>query len=185
MPTDITMQSHDDAGVFYHHDASRKYVTYILVFARDEGIHGVGGHDVDVEFVRSYYDDDGKPLKFFLSCHSRMEGRWVEASKMTYTDDHRPIVYAALGTHAHYESVGVWVRGFGFANDVARDDVRFESRIRLIPIDDPLTFLSRFTPDHWQWNATTDKLPGAPRGRLACLLNRFFLPLSTWMRKRI
>lgn len=101
--------------VYVYWDRKNKFVSFVLVYCFDTGIHHVGSHVTDVEFVRAYYDDALQPTKWFLSCHTNKDGHWIEINDVK---SDRLVVWVARGTHAHYPKPGTWVRIVGLANDV-------------------------------------------------------------------
>jgi hypothetical protein len=110
--------------VYWHRktDAEpEQFVSFVLMYCFDTGIHNVGSHVTDVEFVRVYYDDDFKAIKWFLSCHTNRDGHWVRQRELTR-------VWVARGTHAHYPGPGTWVRAGGVANDVCSSGVEWKPK---------------------------------------------------------
>ena len=162
----------ENRAIFYFHNKEEKYISYVITYKQDDGIHGFGKHINDIEFVRVFYEEK----KYYLSQHSRDQGMYLE--KLNYNDKYnRNIVYVALGTHAHYPSPGLWIRGFLFANDKTNDGIIWNP-VNLIEITNVEDFRNRFGNGMMQWYADTKDLVGAPTGKILNVLYRFFYPIS-------
>jgi hypothetical protein len=174
--------------VYYHHNVGLKYVTYIVCFRQDGGIHGIGAHAVDVEFVRVFYDSNFRVTGYFLSEHGRDQGMYLtEARRRSLTSGFGTlnacvnVVWVARNTHAMYPGPGVWVRGFGFASDVVRaGQILLSKDVPLVKLDE-LYFKGLFGDNHSQCLALPKEIPGAPTSWN--LMYRFLYPLSKRIRK--
>ena len=159
--------------IYFKHNELEKYITYVLFYQHDYGIHDVGAHKYDVEFVRVFYGEK----KYFLSQHGRDQGLYTDKLQ---TLNGRPIVYVAKNTHAHYPNKGIWLRGFCFANDVTRKDIVFDPSNNIIQISNVEDFQNKLGLGKMQWNAYPNDIIGAPKN--CYFWYRFFLPLSKRIR---
>lgn len=178
----IDLQSCYSNPIYYYHNKGEKYITYVLFYKFDGGIHGFGSHKIDVEFVRVFYNDKSEPIRYFLSEHSKDQGMYVDVSKVMLDENKRPTFFVALNTHAHYPSNGVWVRCFCFANDVCGRYKHWDPSENIIQIEDPEHIRTKFGDGHMQWFAETSKLVGQPK-RWG-FIYRFLYPLSNMIRVR-
>lgn len=161
-----------NASIYYFHNVEEKYISYVITYKQDDGIHGFGKHIDDVEFVRVFYEEN----KYFLSQHSRDQGLYI--NNLKYDEKYkRNIVYVALGTHAHYPEIGTWIRGFFFANDKTNNGIVWDP-INLVEITDIEEFRNKYGNGKMQWYAETKDLIGAPVDKIDNLLYRFFYPIS-------
>jgi Vacuolar protein sorting-associated protein 62 len=171
----------DDTPIYYYHDEPQRFITYVVFYQQDGGIHGIGAHKYDIEFVRVFYDQTNLPTNYYLSEHGRDQGMYISHSKVEHDKvTGRPVFYIAKNTHAHYPRSGVWLRGFCCANDVASKHVLWDPIGSLEPITDPTTVADKFGAGHMQWFALPHEIPGAPKNWN--FLYRFFYPLSKRLR---
>ncbi len=159
--------------IYYKINELEKYITYVLLYQQDYGIHSIGVHKYDVEFVRVFYEDN----KYFLSQHGRDQGLYTRKLEKL---DGRPIIYVAKNTHAHYPKKGVWLRGFCFANDVTGEDIMFDPIDNITPIENIEEFQNKLGLGKMQWNAPPKDIIGAPKN--CYFWYRFFYPLSKKIR---
>lgn len=169
--------------IYYFHDTVSQYVTFVIIYQFDTGIHNVGSHKTDIEFVRVYYDDNEKPVRYYLSQHGRDQGMYLNYDKMQKNMNDRVNVYVAKGTHAHYPYKSIWVRGFCFANDITGDAFTWNPS-HFVEIKNPEEIEQQFGKGRMQWFAKTQDIIGAPTNRVMNALYRFYLPLSSNLRKR-
>jgi hypothetical protein len=175
----------DDAG------GGSPCVTYVHVYARDGGIHGIGSHAMDAELVRFYYDPVTLAVRrAFYAQHGRDQGMWLHAgssSRPPPMHEGRPVVFVARSSHASYPGAGTWVRGFCCANDKTGRGTLWDPLCdgidALAPLD-MAAFEAAFGTGgaHKQWAAAGADLAGSPSGRLANLAFRLFYPLSARVR---
>jgi hypothetical protein len=173
--------------VYYYHDTEAREVTYVLGYAHDGGASclrgsGVGSHPTDVEFVRIAYDDAGRPTKAYLSAHGRDQGTWLEGDDQILGSRDRMVVYVSLGSHAHYNNSGLYLRIFGFGTDVTSRrgcwwHVPVASLCRLSE-EDVANIHANLGSGRMQWRAKSDALVGCPKNALLAGLYRFAYPLS-------
>lgn len=168
----------EDTPIYFYHDNINKYITYVLIYAYDSGIHNAGSHITDIEFVRVFYDENGNILKYYLSEHGRDSGLYCNENCIK-----DKTVYVAKGTHAHYPTPSIWLRGFGFANDVTRKDIIWKPK-NIIEITNPQDILSTFGGGRAQWYARPEDIIGAPQGKFINFIYRFFLPISRSIRNK-
>jgi hypothetical protein len=181
-----------DAPLYYRWDAAERHVTYVHVYPADGGLHGVGGHAGDVEFVRFYYaeapagDAGGVSItRAYYAAHGRDQGAWVEGRRVPRDSaTGRPLVFVARSTHASYPAPGCWPRIFFVGNDHAygargavavADGGVWDPADALVPLSDDPALLP---PGLMQWRADAHELTGVPRGRVAATLYRLLYPLS-------
>lgn len=175
--TNIFTTISDDTHLYYWHDEAEKYITYVVFYQQDGGIHGIGTHKYDIEFVRVFYDENCQPTRYYLSEHGRDQGLYIAHDKVKKDKvTGRAVFYIAKKTHANYPSAGIWVRGFCFANDVTAEDVRWDPCKSLEAITDPSAISQKFGDGHMQWYAATQDIAGAPTSWY--FWYRFFYPLS-------
>ena len=164
---------HANATLYYTHDAEARAVTYVILFTRDAGYNvlgqRVGGHAVDVEFVRVHYGEP-RPATF-LSAHSADQGTWATG------DD----VYVSLGSHALYPRAGrVW-RSLGVLNDVSskRGPVWTPGDLTLVSLRDAEATHGRLLRCRFrQFADPTAALQGAPRHEGQAFWYRLLYPVS-------
>jgi hypothetical protein len=179
--SDIFEKLHSNSSVYYDHHKNERYVTFVLFYQKDGGIHNIGAHKHDIEYVRVFYDENNKPVQYYLSEHGRDQGLYIESSKLKHEEDTgRPIVYVAKSTHAHYPGAGVWVRGFCFANDVTGHNIRWDPASNLTPIPNIADLKAKFGDGHMQWSAEPKDIIGAPTKWY--FWYRFLYPLSKKIR---
>lgn len=172
-----------NAPIYYFHNEQEKYITYVLIYSKDEGIHNIGSHATDVEFVRVFYDE--LPKKYYLSQHSRDQGFYCHVNNLEYDNiNKKNKIYIAKGTHANYYSKGVWVRVLGFANDITDNGLHWipNNFIKLTDID---KFRELFGNGRMQWYADTKDIIGSPTSKINNLFYRFFYPLSKEIRIKL
>lgn len=129
VPSCFVQQNINDVPIYYFHNETERYVTYILMYEQDLGTSqtGLGGHERDIEFVRVYYDENVEIKRVYFSAHSSDQGSWVDPSKLVMDGD-RFLTYVSLSSHAMYPSHGIIFRIFCFANDVCADQSK-EGRV--------------------------------------------------------
>jgi len=169
--------------IYFHHNKQEQYITFLLIYKFDTGIHNVGAHETDIEFVRVFYDSNNEPIKYYFSQHGRDQGMYLDYNQVQKNMDGNTCVYVAKGTHAHYPKKSIWVRGFCFANDVTDDALQWKPT-NLIEIKDPQEIEHQFGSGRMQWHAMPKDIIGAPKKKILNILFRFFLPLSIKLRKR-
>ena len=167
--------------MYYFHDLMERYITYIVFYQQDGGIHNIGGHKYDIEFTRVFYDSNNKPIKYYLSENGRDQGMYLDADRVRHDENGRPIFFIAIRTHAHYPASGTWVRGFCFANDQTSGHQKWDPVNNLVEISDPNTIGNRFGAGHMQWYAAPCDIIGAPSEPFN-FIYRFFYPVSRWIR---
>lgn len=171
-----------ECPMYFFHDIDSHHVTFVIMYEFDTGIHNIGSHKTDIEFVRVYYDDNKKPVRYYLSQHGRDQGMYLNYDKMQKNMNDRVNVYVAKGTHAHYPRKSIWVRGFCFANDITGDAFTWNPS-QFIEINDPQEIEQQFGKGRMQWSAKTEDIIGAPTNHIINTLFRFYLPLSSKLRK--
>lgn len=159
-----TIASVDDGppAIFWVHDAVERSITYVIAFARDDGVVNCGlrcgGHETDVEFVRVFYNDRKDVTKAYFSAHSSDQGTWVSYEPGR---QQRLLAYVSLGTHAIYPRPGTVARLFCFGNDVSTGVGPTLGSDLLRPM--PQGALQGSQWDSFQqWSYTTAALKGAP-----------------------
>ena len=60
--------------MYFYNDKNNKYITYVLIYSKDDGIHGIGSHKSDIEFVRVFFDENDNIIRYYLSEHGRDSG---------------------------------------------------------------------------------------------------------------
>jgi hypothetical protein len=99
-------------------------ITYIFTYAYNGPLHlfgcsslPVGAHQADVEHVTFRIDVNQQMLvKAYFAAHQSQDGMWVVPEQMQW-EQGRPVVYAALGSHASYPQPQTYWRLWGAAND--------------------------------------------------------------------
>lgn len=88
----------------------------------------VGDHINDTESLIFLFDATSKELAWvYLSAHSIKEGTWCRPHELKREPTKQAIlVYVSPTSHAMYPRAGRYLRLFGFANDVTRDDIRVQ-----------------------------------------------------------
>lgn len=157
--------------LYYYIDHIKEFVTYIAIYQYDLGIHNIGVHKYDIEFVRVFFDSKKQPIHYYLSEHGRDQGMYLNKIK-----DNK--VYVAINTHAHYPYSSIWVRGFGFASDITGNG-NVWAPTNFIKLDKD-EFFNRFGEHHMQCFAEPEDIPGAPKNWNS--LFRFLYPVSKKIR---
>lgn len=87
----------------------------------------IGFHVADVERIVILYDEvTNKPEHVYFGAHGKGMGCWRKFSECERVGNDILVVYVSAESNAFYPSAGVWVRGFGFANDVTGNDTRWQ-----------------------------------------------------------
>lgn len=104
-----------------------KYKSYRWTYAINNGIgccflfpnsQAMGFHEGDSEGIVILLDEEERPEKVYFHAHGRGQGMWCDWEDCEKNKDGDLVVYIARYSHASYPKVGVYWRGFGFANDV-------------------------------------------------------------------
>jgi hypothetical protein len=121
--------------VRFRDDDPRYYDICVMFFFAYNGAYKIlgglmekGGHYADLEHVTLRVDRQTLKLEsVYFSAHARPEGMWVDAKDVEF-EDGRPVVYAALGSHAMYPRADRWWRIAGFANDITDKGFKWDPR---------------------------------------------------------
>ncbi len=107
-------------------------------------IKDVGAHEADIEHVTVQVDETTKTIdRVYFSAHSD-EGGWHSDNAFEGT---HPVIYVARGSHANYPKKGIYVRIFGFANDVTQHGMRWTPQIVRLYLQND----ERFNPHTMGW----------------------------------
>jgi hypothetical protein len=78
----------------------------------------MGNHPDDNEGVVILQNAAGKPEHVYFYAHGHGQGMWCTWDECEKTVDGGLVIYVGLYSHASYPKAGLYLRGFGFANDL-------------------------------------------------------------------
>lgn len=125
------MDYHRYVGTTNHLGKTYHYESYRWTYAINNGIgccflfpksRAMGYHAGDNEGVVILMDETNVPQKVYFHAHGQGQGMWCDWDECQKTDTGALVVYVARYSHASYPKATVYVRGFGFANDVTSND---------------------------------------------------------------
>lgn len=114
-------------GVTQHLGKEYTFHSYRWYYAMNPGIgccfafpgsRTMGSHEHDMEGVVILFDEHGSPKHVYFQAHGYGQGVWRTWEECEKTENGLLVVYVARYSHASYPNSRVYLRGFGFANDV-------------------------------------------------------------------
>lgn len=121
-------------GTTTHLGKEYQYESYRWYYTMNNGIgccflcpdsQAMGNHPDDTEGVVILKNSDGKPEHVYFNAHGQGQGMWCTWDECEKTMDGTLIVYVARYSHASYPKAGLYLRGFGFANDLTSSTGRY------------------------------------------------------------
>lgn len=107
-----------DWRVYVHVKASKRVaggvdIQYWFFYPYNDWVASVN-HEADWEHVTIVASGDGTLQGAWFATHNG--GEWHDPADLTLTDDGRPVVFVADGSHASYPTVGEFEQGPGFTD---------------------------------------------------------------------
>ena len=117
----------------YIRDTPTHYeLLYVFCYAYNAPYHvlllmWLGAHDGDWEHITVRVDKSSDRIShIYYGAHGWRDGVWRAAGEFE-TDDGRPVVYIAKGSHACYPNAGRWLRIWAGANDLCERGWRWDA----------------------------------------------------------
>lgn len=98
------------------------YKTFVLFFPYSGpykvlGIQDTGEHWGDLEHFTFEYDKSGDIKRLYFAGHGDTDGRWMNIDDVEM-EGKDYVLYNARHSHAFYPTIGIYLRNYGFTNDI-------------------------------------------------------------------